>query len=340
MTATKASPFARNHLLRDAASQAIYDSMADDPAIHLFGEGAWVKQFYDAPRIYKDFSDRIVTMPIAEDGSVNFAVGAALMGTKPVVNLIAGDFLYRAMDSIANTAAKLNFAGGKHTLVIQAEFLLGGPTTGQRPESMFVHVPGLRVVMPSTPHDAYGLMRTALQEPGVTLFLEDRMIQDEAAWTVEDLRYPEPLPIGVCSPRTMGKRGNVTVITYGVMRQVVEKALAPFQFNGDYGDADFPMLCDVIDLCSLYPIGWQYLVKMTERTGKVLIVEPDVVYGGIGAEIAAYLHDRRPHIKVKRLGAPRQTIPASPALHSRFLPTEEEILATIRAMCDGTAFGY
>lgn len=339
-TAAKANPFARNHLIRDAMNQAIYETMQIDASVYVMGEGAWVKAFYDAPRIYKDFPGRIVTMPICEDGIVNYACGAALMGVKPIVNIIAGDFLYRAMDSIVNTAAKLNFTGGKHTFVIQAEFLLGGPTTGQRNEALFSHIPGLQVVMPSTPHDAYGLMHTVLREPGVTLFLEDRMIQDGGSWNDDDLALSEQVPVGVCRLRKMGKRGNVTILTYGVMRQVVERALAPFQFNGDYYAEDSPMLCDVIDLCSLYPIHWQYIVKMLERTGKVLIVEPDVVYGGIGAEIAAVLHERRPHIKVKRLGAPRETVPASQTLHSRFLPNEKDIIQAIQAMSDGTAFGY
>lgn len=329
ITVRQANPFARNHLLRDGINQAIYEAMQQDSSIRLMGEGAWVKKHYDCPAMLRDFPDRIVTMPIAEDGGINFAVGAALMGVKPIYDVIGGDFMYRAMDSIVNTAAKINDAGGKHTMVIQAEFILGGPTTGQRNEAAFVHVPGLNVVMPSTPRDAYGLMRTVLSQPGVTLFLEDRMIQDNGEWKDDDLKLGERVPVGACRLRQMGKRGNVTILTYGVMRQVVERALSPFQFNGDYYDEQTPMLCDVIDLCSLYPIHWQYIVKMLERTGKVLIVEPDVAYGGIGAEIAAYLHERRPHIMVKRLGALRVTIPASQALHSKMMPNEEDILAAV-----------
>ncbi len=335
MTTAVKPAFARNHLIRDAVSQAMYECMSDDPSIYLYGEGAWVKAFYDAPRIYKDFPSRIVTMPIAEDSIVNFAVGASLLGIKPVVNVISGDFLYRAMDSIVNTAAKLNATGGKHTLVIQAEFLLGGPTTGQRNEALFTHIPGLNVVLPSTPHDAYGLMRTVLTEPGVTLFLEDRMIQDDGPWKTGDLDLTGRLSVGNSRWRVKGKRGNVTILTYGVMRQVVEKALSHFQFNGDYYDEQYPMLCDVIDLCSLYPIQWPFIEKMVERTGKVLIVEPDIVYGGIGAEIAAALHERKPqgrtHIEVKRLGAPRITTPASQALHHSLLPTEEDVVVALKS---------
>ena len=196
MTTVKAQAFYRNHLLRDGINQAIYDAMQIDPSIYLFGEGAWVKARYDAPQILAEFRERIMTMPIAEDGSVNFAVGASLLGVKPVVDIITADFLYRCFDSIANTAAKLNFVQAEgeppKTMVIRAEFLTGGPTTGQRPEALFAHIPGLNVVVPSTPRDAYGLMRTALQTPGVAIFFEDRMIADQGPWTAQDLR--ENLP--------------------------------------------------------------------------------------------------------------------------------------------------
>lgn len=325
----KSSPFARNHLLRDAVSQAIYECMSDDPSIYLYGEGAWVKQYYDAPRIYKDYQSRIVTMPISEDGNLNFAVGASLLGVKPIVNVISGDFLYRAMDSIVNNAAKLNFTGGEHTLVIQAEFLLGGPTTGQRNESLFCHVPGLRVVMPSTPRDAYGLMRSVLAEPGVTLFLEDRMVQDDGPWEVEDLELSGRLSVGDCRVRTNRqdiKITNITVLTYGVMRQVVARAVV-----------QSPVLCTVIDLCSLYPLDWRVIEESVVRTRKVLIVEPDIVYGGIGAELAATLHETITHVKVRRLGVPRITAPASQALHHKLLPTEEDVIKAIQAMSDGIA---
>ena len=309
------SPFSRNHLLRDALGQALYDAMREDKAIHLFGEGCEAKMHYDGPQIERDFPDRIHTMPISEDGNVNFAVGTALMGVKPVVDIIAGDFLFRAMDSICNTAAKSAWLR-EFTMVIRAEFLLAGPTTGQRPEALFTHIPGLNVALPSTPRDAYGLMRTALLTPGVTLVLEDRMIADEGPWEPEDLELGAAVPFGKAAMREGGLRGQPLVLTYGVMRQVVERALL---------DLPGPR---VIDLCSLYPLDWE-TIQWNLRGGrhnKVLIVEPDVTYGGVGAEIAARLAEEFVGVEIKRLGAPREVIPAASALHARMLPTEEEIL--------------
>jgi len=224
--------------------------MRDDASVHVFGEGCEVKAHYDAPKMLADFPERIHTMPISEDGNTNVAVGASLLGVKPVMDVISADFLYRTMDSIANTAAKLNFVRPNEppkTIVIRAEFLTGGPTTGQRPEAMFSHIPGLRVVIPSTPRGAYGTMRTALSTPGVTVFFEDRMIQDNDDWNPADLNTDGPLPLGAASWCHRGQRGNVTILSYGIMRQVVQRILKKYKFSGDYCADDYHMLCDLIE---------------------------------------------------------------------------------------------
>jgi len=330
---TQPAIFQRSHLIRDTISMAIYDTMRVDSTVYLFGEGCEVKQHYDAPYILAEFPDRIVTMPISEDGNTNFAVGASLLGVKPVVDVISGDFLYRTMDSICNTAAKLNFVRPNEppkTIVIRAEFLTGGPTTGQRPEALFAHIPALRVVIPSTPRDAYGTMRSALATPGVTVFFEDRMIQDDDDWTQLDLSPAGPFPLGASRWCHKGQRGNVTIVSYGIMRQVMQRILRKYTVGRDFYADDAFMWCDLIDLVSLAPIDFGFITKMVERTGRLLIVEPDVQYGGIGAEIAAYYQERRPHVRVKRLGAPMKTIPAAMSLHSQMLPSEAQIIAAIR----------
>ena len=323
----KSDPFARNHLLRDASWQAVYDAMVKDPCVHVFGEGAHVKAHYDAPRIEADFGDRVHTMPIAEDAIVNFAVGTSLVGVTPVVDVISSDFLYRAMDSICNTAAKTNFVRPDQppkTMVIRAEFLTGGPTTGQRPEALFCHIPGLRVVLPSTPADAYGLMRSALETPGVTLFFEDRMIEDGGAFLKEDFAIGERVPIGAGCYRKMGQRGICTIVTYGVMRQRVEALLGPWEKDGDYYKE--PNLdAGIVDLRTIYPIDFGLIKYALQRTGRLLVIEPDVTYGGVGAEIVAQIAQEMPWVRVKRLGAPRTTIPASSSLHHRMLPSDQEM---------------
>ena len=317
-------PFRRNHLLRKASWQAVYDAMGRDDSVHVFGEGAQVKAHYDAPAIDRDYGYRVHTLPICEDGSTNFAVGASLVGVKPVVDVIVADFLYRTLDSICNTAAKLDFVTGQgHTIVVRSEFFTGGPTTGQRPEALFAHIPGLRVVVPSTPHDAYGLMMTALLTPGVTLFFEDRMIEDiEFGWP-SDTQCGDIVPLGIASCRTKADAGGVTVVTYGLMRQVAEHVLGRWCAT-THSVPKRPY--DLVDLRTIYPLDWPLLKTLVAESGKLLILEPDVQYGGIGAEIAARIAEEMPGVRVKRLGAPRTTIPASTSLHAQMLPGNEEII--------------
>ena len=107
--------------------------------------------------------------------------------------------------------------------------------------------------------------------------------------------------------------------------------MRPYQSKG-FHEEHYEMHCDVIDLRSLYPIDWPFITKLLERTGRLLVVEPDVTYGGIGAEIVATISEKMPHVKVKRLGAPRNTIPASPALHSKIIPVEQEIIDAVDAI--------
>ena len=165
-------------------------------------------------------------------------------------------------------------------------------------------------------------MRTALASPGVTVFFEDRMIQDS-------LTEPEDIdgvgimavPFGQASMRMRPPRPTLTIATYGLMRQVVETVLVQENIR----------TVDLIDLKTLYPIDWATLFDSAQRTGKLLIIEPDVLYGGIGAEIAATAVDWGLS-KISRLGAPREVIPASPAGHARMLPSREQILEAIRRM--------
>jgi acetoin:2,6-dichlorophenolindophenol oxidoreductase subunit beta len=319
--------WSRNHLIRDGIHQAIYEQMKADPSIYIFGEGAHMKVHFDAPHIERDFAQRVVTLPISEDGNTNFAVGASLVGVKPIVDVISSDFLYRTMDSICNTAAKLNHVSAEidrpKTLVIRAEFFTGGPTTGQRIESLFTHIPGLNVVLPSTPRDARGLMKTSLTNPGVTVYFEDRMISDATTKEADkDTGKSENIPLGRAKVRRNGT--GLTVVAYALALREVESLV-------DETNVD----CDLIDPRSLYPLDLDTVCESVSRTGRLLIVEPDIPYMGIGSEIAASVGERcfsslkKPII---RLGAPRSVIPASMDLHRFMMPSKEAMSAAIEEL--------
>lgn len=280
-----------------------------------------MKVHFDAPNIEKDFPDRIITLPISEDANTNFAVGMALGGVTPIVDVITADFLYRTMDSICNTVAKTNFISEPKTIIIRAEFLTAGPTTGQRPESLFTHIPGLNVVIPSNPYDAEGLMRTALKVKAATLFFEDRMIDDKTT-PPNKLSCPELLNLlNACLYAPIlpqYKKPSLTVVSYGLtfrmVQRLVEEEKLPY---------------DLIDLRTIYPVDFGLIASSVNKTEALLIVEPDVEYAGVGAEIAATISKmcfeklRHP---IERLGAPRITIPASRELHKFMLPSENQIL--------------
>jgi pyruvate/2-oxoglutarate/acetoin dehydrogenase E1 component len=316
----------RNHLIRDAIGLGIYDCMKADPSIYLFGEGASMKMHFDCPSIEKEFPERIITLPISEDGNTDFAVGASLAGVKPVVDVITSDFLFRTMDGICNTAPKVNFVTEtveeKKTIVIRSENITFGLTTGQRLESLFTHIPGLNVIYPSNPKDARGLMRTALRHPGVTLFFEDRMIAD-ADTSPNDLGDSgEDISFGEAS---MVREGDaLTVVSYALTLQRAKKVI----------ETDHLLdRCDLIDLRSLYPLDMDMIRKSVRKTGRLLVIEPDITYSGVGAEILAEIaesEDVSLRAKPYRAGAPMTMIPASPFLHKDLIPTEERIKRVIQ----------
>jgi len=312
----KKDPWFRNHLIRDAIYHAIYDRMRVDDSIYLMGEGSHMKIHFDCPAIEKEFPERVITLPISEDANTNFALGMALAGVKPIVDVITADFLYRTMDSICNTVAKTNFVSEPRTIVIRAEFMTAGPTTGQRPEALFTHIPGLNVVIPSNPMDARGLMDTCLKEKAATLFFEDRMIEDSTTHPEDmDKGELERIPLG----KAKGMLGEkLTIVSYGLTLRMLDLLL---ESEG--------LTYELIDLRSIYPVDYALIEESVDKTGALLVVEPDVQYMGVGAEIAAEINERcfnRLRYPVMRLGAPRSTIPASRSLHEMMLPTEMQIL--------------
>lgn len=315
----KKDPWHRNRLIRDGILAAIYETMKVDNRVYILGEGAHMKVHFDAPQIEKEFPGKIITLPISEDANSNFAVGMSLAGLVPIVDVISSDFLYRTMDAICNTMAKSGTVGEKRTMVVRAEFMTGGPTSGQRIEALFTHIPGLCVAVPSNPADAYGLMKTALAEKRVTVFFEDRMIEDasfDERFNRDQLTLGKALPFGESQAILYGDRA--TVVSYGITCKIAEEALR---------EED----CNLIDLCTLYPLDVDGVIAGIAGN-KLLIVEPDVAFMGIGAELAAQVAERVPGCKIRRLGAPRISIPASRDLHDAILPSGEQILAALESM--------
>jgi pyruvate/2-oxoglutarate/acetoin dehydrogenase E1 component len=319
----------RNGFIRQGISTAIYETMKVDSMVYILGEGAHMKVHFDAPYIEKEFASRVVTWPIAEDSGVNFALGASLLGVKPIFDVITGDFLYRVMDSVCNTCATTTHIAGEQAnpIIIRGEFLLFAPSTGQRLEALFGHIPNLNVVIPSNQIDAYHLMLDALRRREVTVFLEDRMVVDAKMKLSDKLDYVPRRPPSKIGEAHIRKTGNeLTVVSYALTLQRAEEVIEEHQ------EWDI----ELIDLLTVKPFDRQKVLDSALKTGKLLVVEPDIVTGGIGAEVVAATLESAgmlgKDVRVKRVGAPLRTIPASPSLHDMVIPNKVRIERAIREM--------
>ncbi len=223
--------------------------------------------------------------------------------------------------------SKFNYEGPIYNVVTEDHTYLAPVvthnTTGQRTESLFTHIPGLNVILPSNPRDARGLMRTALTNPGITIFFEDRMINDsDTKESDKDTGVTDSIPLGKAKVRRTG--GRLTIVSYALALKEVEAVAENHRVD-----------CDLIDPRTLYPLDFDTICDSVSKTGRLLIVEPDVTHAGIGAEIAASVVERsfsalkRP---IRRLGAPRTVIPASQGLHKYMMPSRDEILREMREL--------
>lgn len=317
----KRDPWFRNRLIRDGIYHAIYERMRVDPSVFIMGEGSHMKVHFDAPAIEKEFGERVITLPISEDANTNFAVGLSLAGIVPIVDVISSDFLYRTMDAICNTVAKENYVDNPRTMIIRSEFMTGGPTTGQRIEALFTHIPGLNVVIPSNPVDACGLMRTALIRKEATIFFEDRMIEDKTTNSkdrYDSTSLPPAIPFGSAKIRRSGNK--VTVVSYGLSLRKLDSLFQVF-------DSQY----ELIDLRTLYPLDIDTVINSVKKTGALLFVEPDVMHAGVGAEVVASVCEQV-KCRVARLGGPRVTIPACRDLQDLLVPSDEQVLTALGAL--------
>ncbi len=319
----------RNGMIRQGISTAIYETMKGDPMVYILGEGAHMKVHFDAPYIEKDFSNRVITWPIAEDSGINFALGASLLGVKPIFDVITGDFLFRVMDSVCNTCATTTYIAGEQAnpIIVRGEFLLFAPSTGQRLEAFFGHIPNLNVVIPSNQLDAYDLMLDALRRKEVTVFFEDRMVLDARMKLTDKLgNLPRRSPIKIGDAVVRKKGTELTVVSYALTLQRTEEVL------DEHPEWDV----ELIDLVTVKPFDKTKVLDSVLRTGKLLVVEPDITTGGIGAEVVAAMvelaNEHGKDLRAKRIGSPLRTIPASSSLHDKIIPNEARIERAIRKM--------
>ena len=316
-----------------AINMALHDAMEEDPSVLVLGEDVADREGGGVIGITKGLStkfgdDRVKSTPISEQGFVGAAVGAAMMGFKPVAEVMLMNFMTVCSDMVVNHAAKLRFMSGGQTTVPLTIRTMTGAGTGNAAqhsdflEVWFAHTAGLKVVIPSTPADAYGLMRSCIDDPDPCIFVENM----PHLWAPGD--PPERgsrVPIG--KARTIREGSDVTVIGYGRIIQFVAAHAEKLAEEG--------ISVEVIDLRSVSPWDVDAVVASVEKTGAAIIVHEAVKKFGVGGEIASVIHEKlhkQLREPVRRLGARFAPVPFSNVLETASLPSMEAVEAAVREL--------
>lgn len=312
-------------------TEALREEMARDPKVFILGEDVGKRGgvFRATMGLYEQFGEqRVIDTPLTESAIVGVAIGAAAYGFRPVAEIQFADFIYPATNQIINEAAKFRYRshnGWSCPLVIRVPY--GGGVHGalyhsQSVESLFCSTPGLKVVAPSTPYDAKGLLKAAIRGDDPVLFLEHKRCYRLIKGEVPDEEYL--LPIGKADLKREGE--DVTVITYGLMVHYTLQAAAKLEKEG--------ISTHVLDLRTLYPLDQEAIIEAAQKTGKVLLVTEDNKEGSIMGEVAAIIAEHALFdldAPIRRLAGPDiPAMPYAPPLEAFFMVTPEKIETAIR----------
>lgn len=323
---------AEEMLYWQALNRAMDIEMSEDASVFTLGEdvGLYGGSYRVTEGLYAKYGEwRVRDTPISEGGFTGVGVGAALVGTRPVVEIMTINFALQAMDSIVNGAAKISFmSGGQFQMPIVIRTPTGvarqlGAQHAQRLEQMFMNVPGLRIAVPSTPQDAYWQLRQAIASDEPIILLEHELLYFSKGMV--DITA-EPPPMHRAIVRRPGK--DLTIVAYSRMVLLAQEAAAELAKEG--------LEAEVIDLRSLSPIDWDTCAVSVNKTRHLLIVEEDCRFSGAGAEVAATLGERcfytldAPVQRVAGLDIPT---PFNGALEAATIPRVSDIVDAARILC-------
>ena len=303
--------------------------MASDPAVYVLGEDVAVGGPYGATRgLAEEFGEaRVINTPISEGTVVGLAVGAALHGLRPVVEVMFMDFVTLAMDQLVNHAAKLRYmSGGQLRVPLTIRTACGvsgawGAHHSQSLEAWLTHVPGLKVVMPSSAAEAEGLLRASIRDDNPVVFVEHRALY----WQTDQAEGPSDLTLGRARVRRPGS--DLTLVATGRMVKVALEAAVELANEG--------IETEVVDPRTLQPLDVETLAVSVRKTSRALIVHEAVLFGGLGAEITAQLQEAAfdyLDAPIQRLGAPFAPVPAAPGLEAAYLVDKGAVVDAARRM--------
>ena len=313
----------------DAAKQALAEEMRRDPTIWALGEdlgrGGVFGQYQGMAEEFGP--ERIADTPISEAAILGTAVGAAMSGTRPVVEMRFADFALCAVDELVNQAAKARYMFGGQTkvpLVVREPMGMWRSSAAQHSQSLeswYTHIPGLVVVCPSTPHDNLGLLKSSIRCDDPVVYMEHKNL-----WGFEgEVPDDDPIPLGVARIARTGR--DLTIVSWSSTCHKAMLAAVTLEEEG--------VEAEVIDLRTLWPWDKSTVLDSVEKTGRLLVAHEAVQVGGFGAEVAATVADRAfssLRAPIKRIGAPRVPIPYAPPLEDLLRVTPERIAAVAREL--------
>ncbi len=315
-----------------AISDGLREEMRRDQRVFVLGEdvGVYGGAFKVTHGFQEEFGPwRVIDTPLSETAIVGGATGAALMGLRPVAEMQFADFISCAWDHLVTVAAKQYFRGGTAVPIVvrlpSGGGFSGGPFHSQNPESSFAHIPGLKVVCPSTPEDAKGLLASAIEDPNPVLYFEHKHLYRRIKGEVPDGRYTTPFG----QARVHRPGDDALVVTWGAMVHTASDAADELAKEGAE--------VEVLDLRTLIPWDKERVLEGVRRTSKVLVLHEDTRTGGFGAEIAATIAEEAFEdldAPVKRIAAPDTPVPFSPVLEKAFIPQVEDVVAGLRELAE------
>jgi pyruvate dehydrogenase E1 component beta subunit len=316
-----------------AVREALAEEMRRDSRVCIFGEDVAEAgtPFKVLSGLVEEFgTERVLDTPISEAGFTGIAVGAAMTGLRPIVDIMFGDFITLTMDQMVNQAAKVHYmSGGAWKVPMVMRTTLGatrrsGAQHSQSLHAWFSHVPGLKVVMPSTPYDAKGLLKTAIRDENPVVFFEDKMMYTKLKGPVPTEEYT--IPFGVADVKRVGR--DITLVATSSMVQVALGAADLLEEAG--------VSAEVVDPRTLWPLDEKTLIESAKKTSRAIVIDEGYERYGVTAEIAAVIAEGAFYnldAPVKRMGAMHIPIPFSPPLEDATVPTEKSVFEVARKLC-------
>jgi pyruvate/2-oxoglutarate/acetoin dehydrogenase E1 component len=322
----------RELTMAEAVREALSEEMRRDPNVFIMGEDVAEAgtPFKVLSGMVEEFGkSRVIDTPISEPGFTGIGVGAAMTGLRPVIDIMFGDFLTLVMDQLVNQAAKVHYMSGgawKVPMVLRTTLGASRRSAAQHSQSLqawLSHVPGLKVVLPSTPYDAKGLLKTAIRDDNPVIFFEDKMMfRLKGPVPVEDYT----IPFGLADVKREGE--DITIVATSSMVQVALGAATLLEEIG--------ISAEVVDPRTTWPLDEKTLIESAKKTSRAIVLDEGYERYGITAEIASVIATGAFYdldAPVKRIGAMHVPIPFSPPLEDATIPTEKSVFEAARAMC-------